>query len=303
MVFHKQLGDMVLLQPALEFLARNADVSLSCRPGIEPLVELMPSVRRHRSAWFESFDEVYAFEPSSRAWKEVLKVRSPRKTLHLWDQGRTKWFHSWIYREIAYRNLGETYVAEHYQFSVGQSDPNPPTLSTPDKSWFPENLPSTYILVNPVAAWKRKCWTVEGWRAVLKDLSKQLSDHQKIYVTGGFEEWQKKHVEEICEEMPHSVVNLAGQTSLKNYIALLSRAELVVTVDGAATHLTQGFHRPSLTLFGPSNPIHWCRVSEMNPFLAAADYSQERKPSASYIPADAVIEQIRILLEKSRRAC
>jgi len=50
-------------------------------------------------------------------------------------------------------------------------------------------------------------------------------------------------------------INLAGQTTLKQLVALLERANVVIANDTGPMHIAAALHRPLVSLFGPTNPI------------------------------------------------
>ena len=50
------------------------------------------------------------------------------------------------------------------------------------------------------------------------------------------------------------VVNVAGQTTLRQLVALLGRASLVIANDSGPMHIAAALGKPLVTLFGPTNP-------------------------------------------------
>jgi ADP-heptose:LPS heptosyltransferase len=51
------------------------------------------------------------------------------------------------------------------------------------------------------------------------------------------------------------VVNMAGKTTLRQLVALLRGAELVVANDSGPMHIAAALGRPLVTMFGPTNPV------------------------------------------------
>ena len=49
-------------------------------------------------------------------------------------------------------------------------------------------------------------------------------------------------------------LNLAGQTSLKQLIALIAGAKLVIANDSGPMHIAAALGKPLVTMFGPTNP-------------------------------------------------
>jgi ADP-heptose:LPS heptosyltransferase len=51
------------------------------------------------------------------------------------------------------------------------------------------------------------------------------------------------------------IANLAGKTDIKQLVALLEGASLVIANDSGPMHIASALNRPLVTMFGPTNPI------------------------------------------------
>ena len=82
-VLHKQLGDVLLLEPALYKLANavQSKVMLATRPEFSPMVELMQDVLPMPSGAFRRASEVISFGPRLRAGLIALSTSAQRKRL------------------------------------------------------------------------------------------------------------------------------------------------------------------------------------------------------------------------------
>jgi ADP-heptose:LPS heptosyltransferase len=57
--------------------------------------------------------------------------------------------------------------------------------------------------------------------------------------------------------MHHPALDLAGDTDLGTFAAVIARMDLLVTNDTGASHLAAASGTPSVVLFGPSRPSVW----------------------------------------------
>ncbi|MBL9178435.1 MAG: glycosyltransferase family 9 protein [Verrucomicrobiaceae bacterium] len=302
--YHKQLGDTLLLQPALERLAAqdHEDVVLYTLAAHQPLVELMPGVRWGGTANHHAgaFDRVLALDQGSQSLIKSLRLRSRSRQLLTRAAVYIRWYHRLIFHECRSENLNDIYVARYYFDAVGGPAPdvfNPPRLRPPPAGWR-QHSATDAVVINPASGWERKSWTVAGWRTVIRAvLGMGLGP---VFVASGTADWHLRMGREICDGFPGSQVrNLAGQTTLRGFLSLLSQAAITLTVDGAASHITQAFGRPTVVLFGPSKTRMWHHETARNRAIHASEFAAEPLPPTALIPPERVIEEARSVLADS----
>ncbi|MCB1275302.1 glycosyltransferase family 9 protein [Prosthecobacter sp.] len=258
--YHKQLGDTLLLQPALAKLAwqDGGPVGLATRPGFADLVNLMPDVHWVPLRPAPAVDRLLTYDVGDRSSLVSLWVRAREKHLLIFSSFYVRFYHRWIFDQIHLRNQEQMYRAFYFwSFTPGpvQGQFEPPVLLTPPSGWLPPEVPTKpFMLVHATSAWQRKCWPASMWREAIRNVY-QLT-RLPVVLTGGTTEWEKRLCSEIAQGMPE-VINFGGRTSLRGIMALASSAEAVFAVDGFVSHLATAFRRPCLTLFGPTNVNHW----------------------------------------------
>jgi heptosyltransferase-2 len=60
---------------------------------------------------------------------------------------------------------------------------------------------------------------------------------------------------DVARQMRNEPVLLTGQTDLAELIAVLSLVDLLVTNDTGPAHIASALGRPTLVIFGPTNPL------------------------------------------------
>ncbi|MBW2520170.1 MAG: glycosyltransferase family 9 protein, partial [Deltaproteobacteria bacterium] len=61
--------------------------------------------------------------------------------------------------------------------------------------------------------------------------------------------------------------NMAGFTSLEQTASVLNNVQLLITGDSSVLHLAAIFGIPTLSLFGPSNPLKWAPRGKAHQYL------------------------------------
>jgi lipopolysaccharide heptosyltransferase I len=105
---------------------------------------------------------------------------------------------------------------------------------------------SPYCVLLPGTNWATKRWPVERFVT----LARRIEDERGIrcVLAGG---------NDVTALVPADcgVASLAGKTSLKELVALLEGATLVVANDSGPMHIAAALGRPLVSLFGPTNPV------------------------------------------------
>lgn len=293
-VYRKQLGDVLLLQPTLALLAARGSVALSTRPGFNDLLTLMPGPVHSAATKFPRARQVFCMEAKSAALcYSALALGAQRHLLLSRDEA--PWWQTLIFQEKRIIPGGDQYRgAFFYEMLGGNPDQfAPPALLPPPADWGLPGLPEHYGVIHPTSAWRRKAWSPERWIEALQGLGEPIS----WVISGGTSPWEVELANIVSEGLGKRAINVAGRTNLRQYLALLAGARLTLCVDGSASHISAAFGKPTLTLFGPTNPAHWHWPTPVSIRLWAEDFSEERKPPVDLIPVEAVREAIVHLLE------
>ena len=292
-VFHKQLGDLLLLEPALARLRSHhgAPVRVLTRTGHAPLLQLMEGVAFQSGLPLAWCSHLVCYDPLNKSALRSLLAPAGKKQCVLPEKREMQWFHRPLFGEVIVPELGDEYVAEYFW----RNTPVPaaegfrlPRLQAPPDAWRPAGLDGEpFVLLNPTSGWRQKCWQAEGWAEVLRSLHD--STGWRFLMTSAATDWQIAHCREIAERAGGCVQSLASRTSLENFLWLCARAQAVLTVDGAASHLAQAFGVSSLTLFGPTSLGNWHRGTPRN-LAVQAPPSKDGKRRLKNLPASAVRE-------------
>ena len=111
------------------------------------------------------------------------------------------------------------------------------------------------LVINPCAVAKSRNWrdwTVEGYAAVADYAHEQLD--MKVVLSGGSSSREQNVASTIfslCREKP---MNLVGQTSIAEMVALLDMASVVIAPDTGPAHIANAVNTPVIGLYAATNP-------------------------------------------------
>lgn len=127
---------------------------------------------------------------------------------------------------------------------------------------------------------RAKRWPAERYGALADSLIDELS--AEVLLIGSPEEQDVS--QEVRRQMRNKPIMLTGETSLAQVAAVLSLVDLLVTNDTGPAHIASGLGRPTLVIFGPTNPL------TTRPFSPAAEILREPPDCAPCMLRDCPID-------------
>lgn len=109
------------------------------------------------------------------------------------------------------------------------------------------------VCIHPGSGTWVKRWTDTAWAKVADVLSDQLN--ATVIFTGGDHEMQI--VDSIVSHMEKDACVMVGDTQVQQLAALFERAEVVLGPDSGPLHLAVAVGTPTVTLFGPADPVEF----------------------------------------------
>jgi len=95
-----------------------------------------------------------------------------------------------------------------------------------------------------------KMWFPERFAAVADRLADKFSAKVVLFGSAG----DRARTQSVQRHSSHSLIDLAGETSLKDAIALISGCNLFISNDSGLMHLAGALSVPLVSIFGSTNP-------------------------------------------------
>jgi len=127
-------------------------------------------------------------------------------------------------------------------------------IADKDIQWASKVLNSTkpIAIIVPSASKVERNWHYEGYASVAKAL---VNEGFEVVLCGGPTTHEKLLAEQIITVCDKPLTNLVGQTTLKQLLAVLKQAHLVIAPDTGPAHMAVTVGTPVIGLYAHSNPL------------------------------------------------
>jgi heptosyltransferase-2 len=176
-----------------------------------------------------------------------------------------------VHRTHAVRQIHQTDYYLEMAKALGCSPPTHGVILKPDTScdMIAETLLKKYGLgpqdsiigIAPGAAYgPAKRWFPDGFASVADRLVADLSAHIILFGSSG----DLDSAESVRHMTRHTVINLAGESSLREAIAMIACCSLFISNDSGLMHISAALGVPTVAIFGSTNPATTSPVGTNN---------------------------------------
>lgn len=234
------------------------------------------------------FDALLDMQMSLRASLIALLVKSPIKLG--FDRQRAKDL-QWLFTNHRIRYQPQQHVIDSFfgfSEALGIREkiyrwdiPIPDAAQT----YARENLPTAkpILVISPCSSMAYRNWTTQGYAQVADYASQRHA--MAVVLTGGPSRIEKAYGESICAAAQVPLINLIGKTDLKQLLAILASASIVLAPDAGPAHLATAVGTPVIGLYATTNP------DRARAYLSA-EYVVNRYPEAVHSKYDKPVAQL-----------
>ncbi|MGV3002022.1 glycosyltransferase family 9 protein [Vibrio sp.] len=156
--------------------------------------------------------------------------------------------------DVESQHVLDSFLAFVEYLGVPKSEPkwNMP-ISQLETDWVNHQIPTQQkvLVISPAASKDERNWLTERY-AQFADYAIEQGYH--VILCGSPSEREIQLGENIRQFMCHQATNLIGQTSLKQLLAVLNRADIVLAPDSGPAHMATTQGTPVIGLYAHSNP-------------------------------------------------
>ncbi|MFV0573845.1 MAG: glycosyltransferase family 9 protein [Vibrio sp.] len=219
------------------------------KDGIKGYLELWKKLKNKK------FDALLHMQYALRASIATLGIKAKYKLG--FDKHRSQDFQTW-FTNVKVPSPKEPHVLDGlmaFAQTLGVTELTP-TWSIPysadDNNWGNAQLNSNKknLVIVPAASKAYKNWNAEGYCALIKHAQSQ---GWNIILAGSPAQVEIDLANEILVQTDQ-VTNLVGKSSIKQMVALIDKADLVVAPDTGPTHIANAMGTPVIGLYAHHNP-------------------------------------------------
>jgi heptosyltransferase I len=215
------------------------------------------------------FDVLLHMQVAARANLLSLAVRAPIRLG--WDNARSRDGHRWFVNHQVPPEPFQHQVQGFLSFArtLGLPADTPRwdiPVSSAARAWASEHLPfgEKILLISPCSSHERRNWSAANYALVGDHASREHG--LRVILSGGPSALERRMGSEIGQLMKEHPINLIGKDTLPQSLALLERADLVMSPDSGPAHIASALGTPVLGLYaatwsrrsGPYNSLDLC---------------------------------------------
>ena len=127
-------------------------------------------------------------------------------------------------------------------------------IPTEAREFAVQQLPSDkkILVISPCSSMSYRNWNAEGYAAVADYAMEQ--HNMQVVLCGGPSALEKEYGEKITQLCKHAPLNLIGKTKIKQLLAILAQADVIIAPDSGPAHLGAAVGTPVIGLYACTNP-------------------------------------------------
>lgn len=277
------IGDLVMATPLLTDLRnryQDAEITAMCQANVAPLLEKDRDIDqvlsfKKRSGWLHGHRKDI-IDPLRFGHYDlgVLTTNSFSSALWFW-RGKVKNrigfkanFRSFMLnkaipfpenRESQHLVLTYKKLLEPLGLSISETEPRlfisneeEKRVKTILKSYNIDTEKHTIVGINPGAAYgTAKCWLPDRFSQV----AKRLLENPDVRILFFGDQTTSDLINSICSDLPDTVVNLAGKTTLRELVSIIGICDAFLSNDSGPMHIAAALKTPLVAIFGSTSEV------------------------------------------------
>lgn len=273
------LGDVVCTLPAAVALRRTfPDASITwavdprfagvveCCTAVDEVLRLKPGIPPGSWPKVEGrFDVAFDMQGLFKSGIIVAKTSADRKLGYHWQREGARLFTSPVRPDPSSFHVVDQYVdvarAAGAECSTAEFELAPKSEDLESVESKVGSRTGPLVILNPGAGWVTKRWPPAHFSSLIDRLS---VDGCVCSLIGGKAQADQAAASEVVAGCKSAPLNLCGQTSVRELIALISLGAAHVGGDTGSTHIAAALGRPAVGLYSITRPERSCPYGQID---------------------------------------
>lgn len=269
------LGDVVCSLPAAVAIKKHdseAEITwivdprfagvVDCCWAVDTVVRWKPSWK-NIPAWPDRFDAAIDLQGLLKSALGIARAKAEVKVAYHWQREGAGFFASKVLPDPSSFHIVDQYVdvvrslgieADRADFGLA---PSAKALESITEKLRAKELEGPYVVLNAGAGWATKRWPPESFAALIDSLT------LPAVLIGGKAEADRAAAAEVIQAAHRKPIDLLGQTSVPELIALISQAQCHVGGDTGSTHIAAALGIPAVGLYSITRPQRSCPYGQI----------------------------------------
>ncbi len=241
-------GDLILITGIIDkLLKKNLNVTLVVKKRFKEIFEGFKNLRiiefeEHEEILGKEYDYAFDLQKNLRSFFMMRKIKAKRKFFanKRSIKRRIHLYFRFPLREKSFIKI----FAEPFERVFQENFYLRPVLKS-EKEF--KGLPEKYILIAPFSSKPKKDLSHKVLKKILENESKD-----KICIIVG----DKKSKEKKLPLINKNIIDIRGETSLRELFYVVKKSSYIITVDSMISHIASAYEKEGFVIFGPTTPLY-----------------------------------------------
>lgn len=273
------LGDTVCSLPAAVALKRTFPEShitwvvdprfggiVECCAAVDEVIKLKPSLKTIPK-YSEPFDAAFDLQGLLKSALCIARAKAPKKYGYHWQREGAMLFSARVLPDPSSLHVVDQYVdvvraagaqMERAEFMLAPLEED---ILSVRRKLKERDVFGRFVVMNAGAGWATKRWPPKYFARVADRL---YAEGLTTVLVGGRAEADQAAAKEVIEASEHKLVNMLGETSVRELVALLRLCSAHVGGDTGSTHIAAALETPAIGLYSITRPERSCPYGQIH---------------------------------------
>ncbi len=237
---------------------------VECCASVDEVVKFKPSAKTIPT-YSDRFDAALDLQGLLKSALGIVRAKADRKVGYHWQREGANFFSQRILPDPTSFHVVDQYVdvarsvggqMDRAEFQLFPKDDDLKSV----KAKLAHRISGPFVAVNAGAGWASKRWTPSSFASVIDGL---FANNIAAVLIGGKADSDLQAAQEVIQACSNPPINLLGETTVRELVALLSLCDAHLGGDTGSTHLAAALGKPAIGLYSITRPQRSCPYGQI----------------------------------------